>query len=105
MKPLVVGSPIAASVSSTKNTEYTGISFGQSSVRRELARMAALVDHADEQEEPTGDQAMAHHLDHRALDADQVEADEPQHHEPRWLIDEYAMIFLISVCTSARHAP
>ena len=42
--------------------------------------MAALVDHADHQEQPAGDDAVAHHLDDGALDADQIEADEPEHH-------------------------
>ena len=48
--------------------------LGQPAVGRELARVAALVDHADHQEQAGGDQAVAHHLDHRALDADEVEA-------------------------------
>ena len=49
-------------------------------VRRELAGVAALVDHADHQEEAAGDEPVAHHLHHRALDADEVEAHEPEHH-------------------------
>ena len=80
MNPLVVGSPIEASVRIMKNTEYTGSDLREPAVGREVARVAALVDHADHEEEAAGVEAVAHHLHDRALDAEQVEADEPQHH-------------------------
>ena len=52
----------------------------EAAVGGDVARVAALVDHADHQEEAAGDEPVAHHLHHRALDADQVEAHEPEHH-------------------------
>jgi hypothetical protein len=39
--------------------------------------VAAFINHSNEQKEAAGNKAMAHHLDHGALDADQVETDEP----------------------------
>ena len=46
VNPLVVGSPMEASDRIMKNTEYTGSDLGEAAVRRELAAVAALVDHA-----------------------------------------------------------
>ena len=80
MNPLVVGRPIAASVSTARNTEYTGSSFAMPAVRGQLAGVAALVDHPDHQEETAGDEPVTHHLHHGALDADEIEADQSEHH-------------------------
>ena len=74
VKPLVVGRPTEASVEDHEEDRVDRQQLGEPAVGRELARVAALVDHADHEEEPAGDQAVAHHLDHRALDAEQVEA-------------------------------
>ena len=58
-------------MSITKNTEYTGSELGRARrTRAEVARVAALVDHPDHQEEAAGDEPVAHHLHDRALDAD-----------------------------------
>ena len=70
MKPLVVGRPIDGQREDHEEHRVHRQQLGESAVRGELARVAALVDHADHQEEPAGDEAVADHLDHRALDAD-----------------------------------
>ena len=80
MKPLVVGRPTEASVSDHEEHRVDRQQLGEPAVGLELARVAALVDHADHQEEAAGDQAVADHLDHRALDAEQVEAQQAEHH-------------------------
>jgi hypothetical protein len=52
----------------------------QAAVGRQFAGVAAFVDHADHQEQAGRHEAVADHLDHRALDAHQLQAQQPEHH-------------------------
>ena len=53
---------------------------GQAAVAGDLARVDAVVDHADAQEQRAGDDAVRQHLEQRALDALHVEGEDADRH-------------------------
>ncbi len=55
---------------------------GDAPVIGDLARVAPLVDHPDEQEERPRREAVVHHLDHAALQTLRGERERPEHDEP-----------------------
>ena len=68
-KPLSPGRPIDESITTMKTPAKTGADLLDAAELGDLAGVAALVDHADEEEEGAGGQAVVDHLEHAALQA------------------------------------
>jgi hypothetical protein len=77
MNPFSVGSPIDDIVITRKTAAKTGITFDRPAVLRDLARVPALVDDADDQEERAGRDAVIELLTMLPVMPDRVNANMP----------------------------
>ena len=68
-KPLVPGKPTEASMNTMKHEGVFRHVVGEAAIARDLARVQPVIDDADAEEERGRDDAVAQHLDHRALQA------------------------------------
>ena len=66
-KPLRPGTPIDESITSVNTAAKIGATFCRPLQLGDLAGVAALVDHADEEEQRPGRDAVVDHLQHAAL--------------------------------------
>ena len=68
-KPLSPGRPIDDSITTVNTAARIGAAFCRPVQLGDLAGVAALVDHADEEEQGAGRDAVVDHLEHAALEA------------------------------------
>ena len=87
--PFSVGRPIDDIVMIRKIVANTGILSRDPAVFGDQPRVPPLVDHADEQEEGAGREAVVDHLQDAAVQADaELRANIPSMTKPRWLTEE-----------------
>ena len=81
MKPFSGGIPIELSAASRNTMVKTGITLHQPAVLGDLARVPPLVDHADDQEEHAGRDAVIDLLQDRPGDPGRIQRENPQRAE------------------------
>ena len=79
--PLSPGRPMLESTKNTKKNAITGIRRARPGQLVDVARVEAVVDHPDHEEHRPGRDAVVDHVEDRALDADLVEREQPEHAE------------------------
>ena len=83
MKPFIPGRPIEASVISEERRGESGHHALEPAVFGNQPRVPAVRQHADDQEQPAGADAVRQHLVDRALHALQVHRADAEHDEAR----------------------
>ena len=100
------GNPIAARAEHREKRREHRRQLEQPAIRHDrLPRVRPLVDHADAQEERSGDDAVVDHLEYRASMPFRLSVKIPRVTNPMWLMLEYAIRRLTSVWASVTHAP